>query len=273
MVRRRAPRRYTGRVPELLEVERYRQLASSALGRAIVDVRDVDRLLLADGLTTGGLRRALRGRRFIAARRIGKLLLLDTDGGSTLGVHFGMTGILEVDGTRAIEHLQHASRRRDPRWVRLAVMFADGGALALHDQRRLGAISLDPDTSRLGPDAMSVSGGALRRVMAEGRAPIKARLLDQRRLAGLGNLLVDEILWRAGLDPARPGWTLTPAEHRRLHRHLRQALLELLARGGSHTGDLQAERRRAGRCPRDGALLERRVVGGRTTYSCPLHQR
>lgn len=260
-------------MPELLEVEQYRRLASSALGRPIVEVRDVDPLLLRGGITDSTLRRTLAGRRFVEARRIGKLLLLDTDDGPTLGLHFGMTGILDVDGTRVIEHLEYATRSHEPRWVRLAMIFADGGALVVHDQRRFAAMTLDPDESHLGVDALSASAGQLRRVVAGGRASIKARLLDQRRLAGLGNLLVDEILWRAGLDPARPGWTMTPAEHRRLHHHLHRTLATLMARGGSHTGDLQAQRRVGGRCPRDGALLERRVVAGRTTYSCPAHQR
>jgi formamidopyrimidine-DNA glycosylase len=117
-----------------------------------------------------------------------------------------------------------------------------------------------------------VTPAELRRVL-DGQVSLKARLLDQRRLAGLGNLLVDEILWSAGLDPARPASTVTAAELRRLHRHLRDTLETLMARGGSHTGDLQAQRRVGGRCPRDGAFLQRRVVAGRTTFSCPVHQR
>jgi formamidopyrimidine-DNA glycosylase len=91
-------------------------------------------------------------------------------------------------------------------------------------------------------------------------------------VAGIGNLLADEMLWRAGLDPARPAGDLTPAELRRLHRHLRRTLDELDERGGSHTGDLQAARVRGAVCPRDRAPLERRTIGGRTTYSCPHHQ-
>lgn len=97
--------------------------------------------------------------------------------------------------------------------------------------------------------------------------------MDQSRIAGLGNLLADEILWRAGLDPARPAAELDDEEVRRLHRHTRATLDRLLDRGGSHTGDLMAERHRHGVCPRDGTSLARRTIGGRTTYSCPLHQR
>ena len=97
--------------------------------------------------------------------------------------------------------------------------------------------------------------------------------MDQGHLAGMGNLLTDETLWRAALDPARPANGLSEAELKRLHRHLRATLDDLLTRGGSHTGDLMAERHRNGVCPKDGTALERRTVGGRTTYSCPRHQR
>jgi formamidopyrimidine-DNA glycosylase len=97
--------------------------------------------------------------------------------------------------------------------------------------------------------------------------------MDQSRLAGLGNLLTDEVLWRAGLDPARTAGGLDDAERAALVRAIRQTIRVLGRRGGSHTGDLQASRARGGVCPRDGAELLRRTVGGRTTYSCPVHQR
>jgi len=92
-------------------------------------------------------------------------------------------------------------------------------------------------------------------------------------VAGLGNLITDEVLWRAGLDPARPAESLAEDELSRLHEHLRTALDEMAALGGSHTGGLQASRVRGASCPRDGTPLERRTIGGRTTYSCPAHQR
>jgi formamidopyrimidine-DNA glycosylase len=97
--------------------------------------------------------------------------------------------------------------------------------------------------------------------------------MDQARLAGVGNLICDETLWRAGLDPARPAASLTPAEVTRLHKHLRATIALLTERGGSHTGDLQQQRTRDGRCPRCHRPLDRRTIGGRTTYSCPRHQR
>jgi formamidopyrimidine-DNA glycosylase len=89
----------------------------------------------------------------------------------------------------------------------------------------------------------------------------------------VGNLAADEILWRAGLDPGRPAGTLNGTEIERLREHLVTTLADLILQGGSHTGELQPERRPGGMCPRDGIPLVRRTVGGRTTFSCPKHQR
>jgi formamidopyrimidine-DNA glycosylase len=258
----------------MLEVEIYRRAAAAALGRRIVAVDAPDAWILKGDTTASTVTGALVGRRFTTDRRRGKLLLLDTDGeGPTLGLRFGMTGVLELDGLPALDDLQYSSHRRDPAWERFAVHFEGGGALRLRDPRRLGGVELDPDEGRLGPDAAVVGAAELGRILAGSQAPLKARLMDQARLAGLGNLLTDELLWRSGLDPARPAASLSATEVRRLHRHLRRTLDELGARGGSHTGDLQDARRRGAVCPRDGAPLERRTVGGRTTYSCPRHQR
>jgi formamidopyrimidine-DNA glycosylase len=260
-------------MPEMLEVEAYRRLAAHAVGLEVVAVEAPDPWFLKGGLDATAVTTALVGQTIVRERRIGKLLLLDTASGPTLGLRFGMTGVLDLDGVDGVDDLEYGSARRDPAWNRFTVHLDGGRVLRVRDARRLGAVELDPDESRLGIDAAEVTPAQLRAVLAASRAPLKARLMDQARLAGLGNLLTDELLWRAGLDPARRGDDLSPAEHRRLHTHLRRTLTELGARGGSHTGDLQVARVRGGRCPRDGAELQRRTVGGRTTYSCPRHQR
>jgi formamidopyrimidine-DNA glycosylase len=261
-------------MPELLEVEIYRRAAAASLGRPIVAVDAPDAWFLKGGAEPAQVVAALLGRSFVADRRRGKLLLLDTsDDGPTLGLRFGMTGVLELDGVAAIDGLVYSSHRREPAWERFVVHFGGGGALRLRDPRRLGGVELDPDEERLGPDAASVGSAELGRILAGSEAPLKARLMDQARLAGLGNLLTDELLWRAGLDPARTARSLSAPEVRRLHRHLGRTLDELGVRGGSHLGDLQEARRRGSVCPRDGTPLERRTIGGRTTYSCPAHQR
>ena len=215
---------------------------------------------------------ALAGRRLEGARRIGKLLLVDTDG-PTLGLRFGMTGRLLVDGVPGVDELRYASVRDVPAWDRFVLAFAEGGELRMRDPRRLGGVALDPDERALGFDAASVRPAQLEAVLAGSAAPLKARLMDQARLAGVGNLMADEVLSRAGLDPARPAGSLEPAEVRRLHRHLRGTVDDLLRRGGSHLGDLIPARGPGGTCPRDGTPLVRRTIGGRTTWSCPRHQR
>ena len=260
-------------MPEMVEVEYYRRLAEKALDRPIAQVAAPDAWYLKRGLTKRAVTAALKGRTFFAARRIGKLLLLDTSGGGpTLGLRFGMSGKLVVDGTAGIDDLIYSSNLALQKWDRFGVRFADGGDLVMRDPRRLGGVELDPDEDRLGHDASMVTQAGLRRAL-DSKAPLKARLMDQARLAGVGNLIADETLWRAGLDPARPAHSLDANELRRLHRHLRRTVDDLLVRGGSHTGDFLPHRRAGGTCPKDGAPLVRRTVGGRTTWSCPKHQR
>jgi formamidopyrimidine-DNA glycosylase len=265
-------------VPELIEVELYRQLAEGALDRTIAAVDAPDAWYLKRGTTAEALRDALERRSFVAARRIGKRLLLDVvdergDPAGVLGLHFGMSGRLLVDGTGPIERLEYAPDRSEPRWERFALRFEDGGDLRMSDPRRLGAVELDPDEASLGVEASTITPAGLRAALGHSTAPLKARLMNQDHIAGIGNLLVDEMLWRAGLDPARPASDLDAKELRRLHRHLRSTIAELTERGGSHTGDLHLARVRGSTCPKDGAPLERRKVGGRTTFSCPRHQR
>jgi formamidopyrimidine-DNA glycosylase len=260
-------------VPELAEVEYYRRLAETALHREITKIDAPDDWFLKGGLTATGLRRAVKGRSFTEARRIGKLLLLETGGGPVVGLRFGMTGVLLVDGSRGIDELVYSSMRDEPAWDRVTFRFAGGGDLRIRDPRRLGGVLLDPEEGALGVDAQDLTLAGLRAALAGGRIALKARLMDQGKIAGVGNLAADELLWRAGLDPARPAGELTDAEVRSLHRHLRKTFADLLAGGGSHTGALQPHRVPGGRCPRDGTALVRRTIGGRTTWSCPQHQR
>ncbi|HEY8217403.1 MAG TPA: DNA-formamidopyrimidine glycosylase family protein [Acidimicrobiia bacterium] len=279
-------------MPELIEVEQARALiAERALGRVITDVDAPDRWYLKRGLTPRGARTALPGRALVTARRRGKQLLLDTSdrlraeypgpqgathgvdrAGPVLGLHLGMSGRVLIDDEAAGDPLVYASNREVIAWHRFTLRFADGGRLALRDPRRLGAVELDPDEERLGVDALEVTLPQLRAVLARSRAPVKAVLMNQARIAGLGNLLVDEILWRAGIAPDRIASSVDAAEQVALHRAVRTTLRTLGRRGGSHTGDLMVARVPGGCCPRDGAPLVRRSVAGRTSYWCPVHQ-
>ncbi len=256
-------------MPELIEIETYRRQADAVVGRTVTAVPELDELGLR-GASPAAVRDALIGVTVDGTRRHGKLLLLDTDG-PVIGLRFGMTGRLLVDGGAAIDELVYGASREDPAWDRTVIRF-DRGDLRVRDPRRLGGLELDPDTSVLGPDAASLTAEDLAGAVAGSRTAVKARLLDQRRIAGLGNLLVDESLWRAGLDPARTCDDLDAGEVGHLAATITATVADLTDRGGSHTGDLQPAREPGATCPRDGAPLLRRTIGGRTTYSCPEHQ-
>lgn len=262
-------------MPEMLEAEMARVvLAVRALERRIAEVHAPDAWFVKRGATPAIVRAAIRGRSFTEARRIGKQLLLDTtDAGPTLGLHLGMSGRVIVDGEEAGDPLLYATNRDAPEWRRFGVTFVDGGAMWLRDPRRLGAVELDPDEGRWGPDAATLTRAQLVDALRTSTAAVKAVLMDQARLAGLGNLLADEVLWRAELDPARPVRGLGDDDVTRLQRAIRSTIRTLGRRGGSHTGDHMPGRIPGGACPRDGAPMLRRTVGGRTTYSCSLHQR
>jgi formamidopyrimidine-DNA glycosylase len=271
-------------VPELPEVELYRRLAERrALGRRIAGVEANDAWYLKGGLQAAEIVDALVGRSLLRARRRGKLLLADLDppppadgegvvAPSTLGLRFGMTGRLVVDGMTGVDGLLYSSNQPLTRYDRFGLRFEDGGDLRVRDPRRLGGVELDPDEERLGPDAAAITVAALRQALNGSAAPLKARLLDQARVAGVGNLLADEILWRASLSPVRAAGGLDDAEVRRLRRHMVGAIGALVEAGGSHAGVLGPYRRPGGRCPRDGADLTRSQVGGRTTWWCRRHQ-
>jgi formamidopyrimidine-DNA glycosylase len=247
-------------VPELPEAERARQQLERVLGREIAAVDDRDTYVCRPH-APGEMAAALVGHRLVAAHRRGKFLWVETDGGPELGLHLGMAGRITVDEAEA------------PRaWDRFVLEFADGGRLALRDKRRLGRAVLAPDFSHVGPDAAEVDRATFRQRFARSGAPLKARLLDQGVVAGVGNLLADEILWRARLDPRRPANDLSQAELDLLRRSIRAATRDAIRKGGAHTGHLNPHRFRGGRCPRCGTELERATVGGRTTFWCPQCQ-
>jgi formamidopyrimidine-DNA glycosylase len=247
-------------VPELPEAERARQQIERALGREIVAVDDRDTYVCRPH-PPGEIAAALTGRRLTRAHRRGKFLWVETDDGPDLGLHLGMAGRIAVDEEEA------------PRgWDRFALEFADGGRMALRDKRRLGRAVIDPDFSHVGPDAAEVSRDVFRDRVGRGTTALKARLLDQGVIAGVGNLLADETLWRARLSPLRVAGELSVEELDLLRRELRAAVRDAIRNGGVHTGRFMPARERGGVCPRDGTPLERATVGGRTTYWCPSCQ-
>lgn len=255
------------RVPEGLEVELYRRAADALVGRRVAAVRADD--LVADPDVAA----ALTGAVVRGVSRIGKLLVLDTSG-PRVGVHFGMTGRIVVDGCAPIEQLEYGARRDDPRWDRFVIDLVDGGRMRVNDPRRWARVRLEPDVDGFGPDLLDASADDVGRALAGTRAPVKAALLDQRRIAGLGNLCVDEVLFHAGVAPQRRATDLLDDDVAALHQAMVERLPIMLELGGSHRGVLSPEVRAAsGTCAFDGAALERDRVAGRTTLWCPAHQR
>jgi formamidopyrimidine-DNA glycosylase len=246
-------------MPELPEAERARRQIERVLGREITAVDDADTYVCRPH-APGEIAAALTGATLVSSHRRGKFLWVETTG-PVLGLHLGMAGRIVIDEPPAPRN-----------WDRFALEFADGGRLALHDKRRLGRALLEPDFSHVGPDAAEVGRDPFRARVGRGTVPIKARLLDQGAIAGVGNLLADETLWRARLSPNRAAGGLSTEELDRLRRELRAATRSAIRHGGVHTGDLIPARRRAGDCPRCKTPLERGVVGGRTTYWCPACQ-
>ena len=260
-------------MPEILEVESYRLLAERVVG-ATIDRGWADAYLAKKLTSTSAWTRAVKGLTITGTSRRGKLLLMETDG-PTLGVRFGMTGVLLLEGEAGIEGLFYGPHLFDAKWVRGGLEFTDGRKLVIHDPRRMARFEINPDLEELGPDALSLTRREFDEVVAvrTGDGPaIKARLLDQSRVAGVGNLLADEMLYRASIDPRTPSGLLNTEEKGRLFRAFRQTMNTLKRRGGSHMGDHMDSRFPGGLCPKDGGTMLIATVGGRTTYWCSIHQ-
>jgi formamidopyrimidine-DNA glycosylase len=247
-------------MPELPEAERARAEIDRVLGREIVAVDDRDTFVCRPH-APGELAAALVGRRLTATHRRGKFLWAETGGGPDLGLHLGMAGRIAIDDPPAPNG-----------WDRFVLEFSGGGRLALRDKRRLGRAVLEPDFSHVGPDAAEVGRDEFRARIGRGAAPLKARLLHQGAIAGVGNLLADEALWRARLSPRRPAGELSVEELDRLRRELRAATRDAIRDGGVHTGRIIPYRGRGEHCPRCGTAMERATIGGRTTFWCPACQ-
>ena len=203
-------------MPELPEVESARKvIEEGGLGRVVVGVDDADTYECRPHVP-GEIRDALVGRSLVAARRQGKTMWCETstlDGepgelGPDLGIHLGMSGRIviskpalerDVEGGDPVPRGRHG-RPLKPEWFRFTLDFEDGGQLRLLDKRRLGRVRLDPDLAALGPDAAEITRDDFRTRIGKGRAPLKARLLDQSAIAGIGNLLADEVLWQSAIS-------------------------------------------------------------------------
>jgi formamidopyrimidine-DNA glycosylase len=259
-------------MPELPDVEGFRRvLDAHGRGRRITGVEIADPGVLR-GVSPSRLRGALTGRRLAEPERRGKWLVARTDGPAAL-LHFGMTGRLvpQTEGDSPAPY------------DRFTLRLDDGGLLRYRDQRKLRGIWLAPadaDIARIigdqGPDALGLGRGDLDRLLTGRRGRVKSVLTDQTAVAGLGNLLADEILWRARIRPARPAGDLGPDERQRLAEALRGALRSAVRAGRvpDRPGWLTGRRDDPDpRCPRCAGPLTRERVSGRGTVWCPRCQR
>ena len=263
-------------------------IAERALHRTIVAVDDTDSYVCRPH-APGQIRDALLGRQLIAAHRRGKTMWCETSGldgsaehgsaehGPDLGLHLGMAGriVVESPGLETVwggEPFRRDAQPARAQWDRFRLDFADGGSLVLFDKRRLSRVRLNPGLAALGPDAGTVTEAEFRDLVRRGTVAVKARLLDQSKIAGVGNLLADEALWQARISPQASAGSLSRPAVRRLYQSLQAALASAEAHGGVHTGEVIAARRRGGVCPRCGAPMRQGVVGGRTTWWCSREQ-
>lgn len=270
-------------MPELPEVETIaRDLCPRLVGRTLADVQ----VRWPGAIATpspAAFRQQIIGQRIVAAGRRGKFLLLTLEDNLCLLIHLRMTGQL----------LLRRAPPEDDRHIRLAFALDDGECLYFRDMRKFGRAYLvaDPDlvVGDLGPEPLTegFDAAALASLLERRKGRIKPLLLDQRFLAGLGNIYTDEALFLAGLHPCRRADTLTPEEIARLHAAIRHVLQQGIANRGTTLDNYSDAHGRAGRnqeslkvfrratepCPRCGAPIQRTVVGGRGTYFCPRCQK
>jgi formamidopyrimidine-DNA glycosylase len=273
-------------MPELPEVESVRrQLEPALVGRRLEHVT-IDDPRLVRPYEPAEVAAELEGERTEAVGRRGKYLVVRFESGRVLLIHLRMTG--------SLLHAAGGSLQDDPH-RRAVVKLDDGSDVAYRDVRRFGTwLLLEPGeaepylSARVGDEPLDAlfTAARLGERLAGRRTSLKAALLDQRTLAGMGNIYADEALWRAKLNPLRPSASLDSAELRRLHRAIRAALEHGLARQGSTLrdyrlpdgsgGSMQDEFRVYGRggepCERCGTPISRTRVAGRTTWFCPTCQ-
>jgi formamidopyrimidine-DNA glycosylase len=274
-------------MPELPEVETIRSmLEPSVVGRRFARVR-IDDARLTRPIDPGDVAARLAGEKVTSLERRGKYLVFRFESGRSLLVHLRMTGNLRRSANQAA-----ASEVHD----RAAIALDDGAELRYRDVRRFGTwLLLEPDelepylASRVGKEPLTAGFTAteLERRLAGRRAPIKAAVLEQLTVPGIGNIYADEALWRAQIHPLRPAGDVGPGDVRRLRRGIREALRAGIARQGAtlrdyrtpdgRRGAMQDEFRVYGRegktCRRCGATIEKIRVAGRGTWLCAVCQR
>ncbi|MGI4832509.1 MAG: DNA-formamidopyrimidine glycosylase [Janthinobacterium lividum] len=270
-------------MPELPEVETYRRFIEEvAVGQTItgLDVRDKHVLAVPED----ELRAALVGCRITGTGRLGKNCFVKLDSGRLLVLHFGMSG--DIGAFRDAADA--------PRFTRVAWQLADSGLqLAFIDPRKFGRIRLADSAEayqkakKLGPDALQITAATLHQKLSRRKVFVKPLLLDQSLTAGLGNWIVDEVLFQAKIHPERLGNTITELESTALHAAIQLVLTTAIRHEATYRHFPQSfliharewdESATPGTdahtfCPRHPQVqIEKAYVGGRATYTCPRCQ-
>jgi formamidopyrimidine-DNA glycosylase len=274
-------------MPELPEVETVRRhLEATVLGRTVRAVRLSGKKLRAP--VSRGLARRLGGRTFRGVRRHGKYLLVDLDQDLTLVSHLGMSGRWLFFAQPPLRAMPHVHAR---------IAFTDGSELWFQDPRRFGLLKLietaaaakDAGLRALGPDPIATppTGAGLYAIGRKAKTPVKVFLLDQKRIAGVGNIYASEILHRAGVDPRRRASGLSEAEWQRVAGETTAVLEEAIARmgttfsayrtlwnePGAYGEQLRVYDRGGEPCRRCGTPIRRVVQAQRSTFFCPACQK
>src|SRR6266545_3353741 len=255
-------------MPELPDVETFkRYLDRTSLHQRISGV-DVRSAYVLKGVSAHELARRLKGRCFEFTRRHGKHLFVRTDGDLWLRLHFGMTGSL-----RYFKHAEQA-----PKHTRVLFVFVNAHRLAFEDQRKFGEVGLLKDVDEFlvkrarGPDALDISLQQFKEIFGKHRGAVKTILLNQKLIAGIGNIYADEILFRARIHPATQVSALkekTVAKLFRVARYILKKAIEAKADADLVPKSWLLARRGKGRtCPRCRHELKSATIGGRTAWFC-----
>jgi formamidopyrimidine-DNA glycosylase len=260
-------------MPELPDVEMFkRYLDGTSLHQRIDDVV-VRNAYILKGVTGRHLAGALKGRRFGSSRRHGKHLFVRDDGELWLRLHFGMTGSLHY----------FKKNEQAPRHTRVLFVFANNRRLAFDDQRQFGQIGLLKDVDEflkehgLGPDALKIDLAEFRNIFGRHRGAVKSILLNQKVIAGIGNIYADEILFHARIHPATEISRLGDKTLAKLFRATRYILERAIAANADANqmprSWLLPRRGKGAKCPRCKRPLKSATVGGRTAWFCGHCQR
>lgn len=259
-------------MPELPELEVFKRYVDSTSLHQEIEAIEVKNGKVLGGVSAGGLKRGLEGRKFESTRRHGKHLFVELGDGPWLLLHFGMTGGLKY----------YKDTDEEPTHARVLISFAKGYHLAFDDQRLFGKVDLieDPDgfiqEQKLGLDPLDLDFAAFRERLEGRRGEIKATLMNQRVFAGIGNIYSDEILFQVRLHPKTSVRRLDGDALHDLHEQTLRVLHAAIERGANPGGlpesFLLPDRREGADCPRGNGKIQKTKAAGRTAYYCPTCQ-